>query len=81
MILLNVVQKHFKPILEPGPLIDHAHDGYLFARPTSHAARCFGQAGADAVHENRHTIIDFLILAHYRHTKTGDSVFEPPVSV
>ena len=41
----------------------------VFARPTRHAARCFGQAGANAVHENRHTIIDFLSLAHYRHTK------------
>ena len=29
----------------------------------------YGQAGANAVHENRHTIIDFLSLAHYRHTK------------
>ena len=36
---------------------------------TCYSARCFRQAGANAVHENRHTIIDFLSLAHYRHTK------------
>ena len=35
---------------------DHSHNGYLLTRHTGYAARSFGQIGADAVHENRHTI-------------------------
>jgi hypothetical protein len=38
-------------------------------RDPRHAARCFRQARADAVHENRHTITLKISAAQYWHTK------------